>query len=196
VTLNSHGYHIPNTPDSDESSHPNRHRCGGPRICRTCQAENAAHQPSPNDTSVRSFLRRDGVVIGTQLTRENIEEMARLTGGVLQSEAKSSDPTDVAYWLVIPTLVAPLRVNIGDYLLKEQHTGRWSSMEAQQFQQTYFDRSDPQVVSAIKNGPRLGNSESSYPNPVQVTDQYERTADQPTGRNLFEARQRYTSKEQ
>lgn len=45
-------------------------------------------------------------------------EVARWCGGRIRSEAKASDPTDVAYWIDIPTLEGVMTANWGDYVVK------------------------------------------------------------------------------
>ncbi|MEL0525957.1 hypothetical protein, partial [Neisseria gonorrhoeae] len=44
--------------------------------------------------------------------------VARWCGGRIRSEAKASDPTDVAYWIEIPTLEGVMTASRGDYVIK------------------------------------------------------------------------------
>lgn len=45
-------------------------------------------------------------------------EVARWCGGRIESEAKASDHTDVAYWIAIPTLEGVMKASPGDYVIK------------------------------------------------------------------------------
>ena len=45
-------------------------------------------------------------------------EVARWCGGRVCSESKASDPTDVAYWIDIPTLEGVMKASLGDYIIK------------------------------------------------------------------------------
>ena len=45
-------------------------------------------------------------------------EVARWCGGLICSEAKASDWTDVAYWLSIPTLEGVMKASPGDYIIR------------------------------------------------------------------------------
>ena len=45
-------------------------------------------------------------------------EVARWCGGLICSEAKASDWTDVAYWLDIPTLEGVMKASPGDYIIR------------------------------------------------------------------------------
>ena len=45
-------------------------------------------------------------------------EVARWCGGRINSEAKASDHTDVAYWIDIPTLEGVMKASPGDYIIK------------------------------------------------------------------------------
>lgn len=43
-------------------------------------------------------------VFAYQVTRGNMEQAAAEMGGRIETESKASDPSDVAAWLVLPTL--------------------------------------------------------------------------------------------
>ena len=45
-------------------------------------------------------------------------EVARWCGGKFDCEAKASDPTDVAYWLDIPTLEGVMMASVGDWIIR------------------------------------------------------------------------------
>lgn len=50
--------------------------------------------------------------------RNNSEYAARWCGGCIRSEAKAGDPTDVAYWLDIPTLEGVMAATPGDWIIR------------------------------------------------------------------------------
>ena len=49
---------------------------------------------------------------------EVAESIAAWCGGRVCSESKASDPTDVAYWIDIPTLEGVMKASLGDYIIK------------------------------------------------------------------------------
>ena len=63
-------------------------------------------------------------------------EIARWCGGRVRSEAKSSDPTDVAYWLEIPTLEGVKTARPGDYVIKGAQ-GEFYPCKSDIFESTY-----------------------------------------------------------
>ena len=50
--------------------------------------------------------------------RNNGQYLARWCGGRVCSEAKPSDPTDVAWWIDIPTLEGVMKASPGDYVIR------------------------------------------------------------------------------
>ena len=44
--------------------------------------------------------------------------IAAWCGGRVDSEAKASDPTDVAYWITIPTLEGLMKARPGDWIIR------------------------------------------------------------------------------
>ena len=66
----------------------------------------------------QSFRKRPVVIEAVQYDGENGEWAARWCGGRERSEAKRSDPTDVACWIDIPTLEGVKRANRGDWVIK------------------------------------------------------------------------------
>ena len=51
-------------------------------------------------------------------TPEVAESIAAWCGGRVCSESKASDPTDVTYWIDIPTLEGVMKASLGDYIIK------------------------------------------------------------------------------
>lgn len=49
---------------------------------------------------------------------EVAESIAAWCGGRVCSESKASDPTDVTYWIDIPTLEGVMKASLGDYIIK------------------------------------------------------------------------------
>jgi hypothetical protein len=49
---------------------------------------------------------------------ERGSECAHWCGGRYHSEAKPSDPSDVAYWIDIPTLEGVMRADRGDWIIR------------------------------------------------------------------------------
>jgi len=65
-----------------------------------------------------------------------MSEVARWCGGVMKSEAKASDHTDVAYWIKIPTMAGLVRARPGDYIVKDAD-GRFSVWKQSDFEDEY-----------------------------------------------------------
>lgn len=55
-------------------------------------------------TSMQEYRPRVKPVYALQVTRENVHAVAREIGGDVSEEAKPSDPSDVALWLIAPLL--------------------------------------------------------------------------------------------
>lgn len=71
------------------------------------------------------------------VTVENMAEIARLCGGRVKEEGKSSDPTDVYRAVVVPTLKGNLEAKIGNYLAREDATGEYFVMQPDKFKGRY-----------------------------------------------------------
>ena len=65
-----------------------------------------------------------------------MSEVARWCGGRMNSEAKASDHTDVAYWLEVPTIQGVVKARPGDYVIKDAQ-GRFFVHGRQDFESTY-----------------------------------------------------------
>ena len=63
-------------------------------------------------------------------------EVARWCGGRIDSEAKPSDRTDVAYWLDIPTLEGVMKASPGDYIIRGVQ-GEFYPCKPEIFEATY-----------------------------------------------------------
>ena len=82
------------------------------------------------------YMKKPVVIAAHQLTKENLKELAQWCGGRAKEEPKPSDPTDVAYWLEIPTLEGTMHARIGDYIIKGVQ-GEFYSCREDIFEQTY-----------------------------------------------------------
>lgn len=65
-----------------------------------------------------------------------MSEVARWCGGVMESEAKASDHTDVAYWVKVPTMTGLVRARPGDYIVKDAD-GRFFVWDRRAFDAEY-----------------------------------------------------------
>lgn len=68
--------------------------------------------------AVGKFRKRPVIIEAMQYTGANGEAVANWCGGRVRSEGKSSDPSDVARWLDIPTLEGVMRATRGDWIVK------------------------------------------------------------------------------
>jgi len=78
-------------------------------------------------TGMNEYRPRGERVYAYQVTRENAHGAAREFGGEIREEGKSSDPTDVAMWIVVPTLDGPQRLLVtheGPVVGRERETNR------------------------------------------------------------------------
>lgn len=64
------------------------------------------------------YRKRPVEVEARQFTRDNRDEITRWCGGRWDGMSKPSDPTDVAYWLLIPTLEGVMKANEHDWIIK------------------------------------------------------------------------------
>ena len=55
-------------------------------------------------TNMKRYRPRVKPVYAYQVTRENVQAVAREIGGEVSEEAKPGDPSDVAVWLITPLL--------------------------------------------------------------------------------------------
>ena len=87
---------------------------------------------------IPSKYKKKPVVIEAILleTPEVLTEIADWCGGRVYSEAKASDPTDVAYWIDIPTLEGIMEATMGDYIIKGVH-GEFYPCKPDIFVKTY-----------------------------------------------------------
>lgn len=56
------------------------------------------------DPEMKKYSPRSPDVFAYRVTRNNMKEAAAEMGGRIETEAKASDPTDVAAWILVPTL--------------------------------------------------------------------------------------------
>ena len=68
---------------------------------------------------MKQYRKKPVVIEAVQfLDDESWSEVARWCGGRPGSQAKPSDPDDVAVWLEIPTLEGVMRANVGDWIIR------------------------------------------------------------------------------
>jgi hypothetical protein len=68
--------------------------------------------------TAQRWRKKPVVIEAERFIGDNGTEIARWCGGRYRSEAKPSDPSDVAYWIDIPTLEGVMRADRGDYVIK------------------------------------------------------------------------------
>ena len=64
------------------------------------------------------FRKRPVVIDAMRFDESNGAEAAKWCGGRFVQESKASDPSDVAYWLAIPTLEGVMRASLGDWIIR------------------------------------------------------------------------------
>lgn len=75
-------------------------------------------------------------VYAEQLTRDNVEELARLCGGQVIIETDPRNPDNKYVALNVPTLSGVKRASEGQMLIKYQE-GSWGVMGATAFRETF-----------------------------------------------------------
>lgn len=70
------------------------------------------------------------------LDAENADVIAAWCGGRVHSEAKASDPTDVAVWVTLPTLGGKRSAAVGQYVVRDE-TGKFTACNAEKFTSAY-----------------------------------------------------------
>ena len=83
------------------------------------------------------YIHKPDPVTAVQVTRENYEEVAAWCGGFPVSISKASDPTDVYVGIDILAMGGMRRVNVSDYVIKNETTGRFSLMTEETFRRTF-----------------------------------------------------------
>lgn len=146
MTWTQHGHHIPTSPTDDEQGkRPPIARCGGTHLCKKCKADFAAYLERKDQATVEleefkfdkltTFRPANSEIQAVQVTAENVESLAEQFGGEV-SEPSYSKPLGV----VIPTMVAPEFVAVGNYIIKQG--ARLSGMAAGKFESAYIHRPD------------------------------------------------------
>jgi hypothetical protein len=64
------------------------------------------------------FRKKPVEIEAQRLDGTNGQEIAQWCGGRARSEAKASDPSDVAYWVDIATLEGVMRASEGDWVIR------------------------------------------------------------------------------
>lgn len=86
----SHGHQIPGTPVEGDDK-PSVARCGGPKVCKQCGVEAAFYRGMLlNDPNMpfKTFVRKPFTVQAIQVTRRNIDEIAKLIGTITEEDGK------------------------------------------------------------------------------------------------------------
>lgn len=85
----------------------------------------------------QKFRKKPVEIEAIHLADANVmRQAAKWCGGRYRWEEKPSDPTDVAYWIDIPTLEGVMRASQGDYLIKGVQ-GEFYPCKPDIFEQTY-----------------------------------------------------------
>jgi hypothetical protein len=64
------------------------------------------------------FRKKPVVIEAVQFTPNTGNDLAQWCGGRIASSAKPSDPSDVLYALLIPTLEGTMEASLGDWVIK------------------------------------------------------------------------------
>jgi hypothetical protein len=64
------------------------------------------------------YRKKPVVIEAVQFDGTNGDEVAWWCGGKYRSEAKASDPTDVAEWIDIPTLEGVMKASLNDFVIR------------------------------------------------------------------------------
>jgi hypothetical protein len=186
MTWTRHGHHIPASPTDDEQGdRPPVARCGGTHLCKKCKEDFALYLEGKKTTNVdeikfdkpTTFRPVDGDVTAVQVTEENAQVVADWAGGEVRSSGYSQQLA-----VVIPTLVAPEVVTVGNYVVKKGN--RFSGAQASDFEKAHIHRPDLETVGessdsmpAAASGTYL-DIEDHIRRRAMSEDQYERSADQ------------------
>jgi hypothetical protein len=77
------------------------------------------------DTAMKRYRKRPVMIEAMHFTGEDVavvgHEIAKWCGGRFDADAKPSDPTDVRYTILIPTLEGIITANAGDYVIRGVH---------------------------------------------------------------------------
>lgn len=79
-------------------------------------------------------------VMQVEGTKKSTEAAAAWCGGKAQSEAKPSDPTDVAYWVLVPCFngntVELVKAYLGNYIVRDER-GRFRVWNQRAFEDAF-----------------------------------------------------------
>jgi len=92
--------------------------------------------------TARWFKKKPVAIQAMQLSRTNSRTVETWCGGSFVVESKTSDPTDVAVWLNIPTLEGVMRANIGDWIIRGVK-GEFYPCKPDIFEATYESMEQP-----------------------------------------------------
>lgn len=91
--------------------------------------------------AVEQYQRKPLTVEAAKVTKSNGKEIAAWCGGSFETEVKASDPTDVATWVMVPTLFGVVAARVGDYVVRDEE-GKFLTQTADAFEGS-FDKYQP-----------------------------------------------------
>lgn len=104
-----------------------------------------------------TYTRKPRPIVATQLTEENLEDVAILCGGmILERDRKDSDEKVVKY-LRVPHVVTPFNLFVGDYLTREEN-GRFTRGPKELFESEYEKKTPVVRISAPGGTPFVHES--------------------------------------
>lgn len=95
------------------------------------------------------------------VTPENYREVVRTLGGMVETSPKTSDPSDVATWITIPTLNGPKRLlipSVGLMVAKDSGNGQllfWGNPDDFLSRYTAYDTDRPVHPAPTPREPRF-----------------------------------------
>jgi hypothetical protein len=84
---------------------------------------------------IKNFKTKVKVESAIKLTHDNLDDAADWCGGMVVSDSKASDPTDVYRYVKVPSIYGPLTAEIGSYIVKDDH-GRFRIEVAEDYEET------------------------------------------------------------
>lgn len=93
-------------------------------------------------SEVKKYRKKPVVIEAVELVDANtMRDAAKWCGGRYGYESKASDPTDVAYWVNIPTLEGTMRAVRGDWIIRGVQ-GEFYPCKPDIFAATYEEATD------------------------------------------------------
>lgn len=100
------------------------------------------------------------------LTENNLDEAAKWCGGVPNDSGKPSDPSDIYKSVKVPSLTGVFNVSVGEYLVRDLETGRFSGKTKAGFESRFHKvgvRHDGHAINTTSRG--SGESYGHYADP-------------------------------